>query len=69
LKSNFKVDVTSEPIKTPIKKTLERDKQKEIQYYQDRIKYFKNKIKELGSSESLSERVNFYKKQLEKIII
>ena len=69
LKSNFKVPVTSEPIKTPIKKTLERDKQKEIQYYQDRINYFKNKIKELSGSKVMSEMVKYYEKELEKIII
>jgi Fe-Mn family superoxide dismutase len=69
LSSNFKVDVTSEPVRTPIKKTLERDKQKEIQYYKDRIKYFKNKIKELSGSEVMSEMVKYYEKKLEKIII
>lgn len=69
LKSNFKVPLTKEPIRTPIKNTIGRDVKKEIEYYKDRIKYFEDKIKELGGSTELTDMVESYKKELSKIII
>ena len=69
IKSNFKVPLTQEPIRTPIKQTISRDKEKEIKYYKDRIKYFQDKIKQLGGSEELTNMVENYKRELSKIII
>lgn len=68
LKSNFKVPISKEPNKLSIKKSLLRDKDKEIRYYKDRILFFQNKIKELGGSEELNEMVKHLKKELSKII-
>lgn len=69
LKSNFKVPLSKEPINTTVKKSLTRDTAKEIEYYKDRIRYFQEKIKEMGGSSKLEEAVNHYKNKLSKIII
>jgi Fe-Mn family superoxide dismutase len=67
LKSNFKVPESEEPIRTPIKKSLERDKDKEIQYYKDRIKVLMKKVEELGGSVDIENLLEYYQKELEKI--
>ena len=69
LKSNFKIPVTKEPLKVSIKPSLSRNKDKEIEYYNERIKFFQDKIKELGGSSEINEMVMLYKKELSKIII
>ena len=69
IKSNFKVPLTKEPPRTKLKQTIDRNTKKEIEYYQDRIKYFEDKIKELGGSPKLSSMVESYKKKLREIII
>jgi hypothetical protein len=54
----------------PAKKTVERKKEKEIEYYKERIKYFQDKLKELGGGdETLTEMVNYYQSRLNKTII
>ena len=69
LKSNFKVPVSKEPTKVPTKNSLNRDADKEINYYKERIKFFQDKITQLGGSSELNEMVKYYKKELDKIII
>ena len=69
LKSNFKVPVSKEPTKVPTKNSLNRDADKEINYYKERIKFFQDKITQLGGSPELNEMVKYYKKELDKIII
>lgn len=67
LKSNFKVPESEEPITTPIKTSLERDKDKEVQYLKDRIKVLSQKIKELGGSVDIESLLEHYQKELKKI--
>jgi Fe-Mn family superoxide dismutase len=70
LQSNFKVPLQKETQKAPVKQFISKDVNKQIEFYKDRIKYFTDKIKELGGENSeISEMINFYKKELNKIII
>jgi len=70
LQSNFKVPLQKETQKAPVKQFISKDVNKQIEFYRDRIKYFTDKIKELGGENSeISEMINFYKKELNKIII
>ena len=70
LQSNFKVPIQKETPKTPVKQFISKDVNKQIEFYKDRIKYFTDKVKELeGENTEISEMINFYKKELNKIII
>jgi Fe-Mn family superoxide dismutase len=70
LQSNFKVPLQKEIQKAPVKQFISKDVNKQIEFYKDRIKYFTDKIKELGGENiEISEMINFYKKELNKIII
>ena len=70
LQSNFKVPLQKETQKAPVKQFISKDVNKQIEFYKDRIKYFTDKIKELGGENfEISEMINFYKKELNKIII
>jgi Fe-Mn family superoxide dismutase len=70
LQSNFKVPLQKEIQKSPVKQFISKDVNKQIEFYKDRIKYFTDKIKELGGENTgISEMINFYKKELNKIII
>jgi len=70
LQSNFKVPLQKETQKAPVKQFISKDVNKQIEFYKDRIKYFTDKIKELGGENTeISEMINFYKKELNKIII
>ena len=70
LQSNFKVPLQKETQKAPVKQFISKDVNKQIEFYKDRIKYFTDKIKELdGENSEISEMINFYKKELNKIII
>ena len=70
LKSNFQIPLQKETTTVPEKKLISKDVSKQIEFYKDRIKYFTDKIKELGGETSeISEMINFYKKELNKIII
>ena len=70
LQSNFKVPLQKETQKAPVKQFISKDVNKQIEFYKDRIKYFTDKVKELeGENTEISEMINFYKKELNKIII
>jgi Fe-Mn family superoxide dismutase len=70
LQSNFKIPLQKEIPKAPVKKTIAKDVKKEIEFYKERINYFTNKIKELGGeNQDINEMINYYKKELSKIII
>jgi hypothetical protein len=70
LDSNFKLPMIKDTQIVPAKKTVERKKEKEIEYYKERIKYFQDKLKELGGGdETLTEMVNYYQSRLNKTII
>jgi hypothetical protein len=70
LQSNFKVPLQKETQKAPVKQFISKDVNKQIEFYRDRIKYFTDKIKELGGENiEITEMINFYKKELNKIII
>ena len=68
LKSNFKLDMKQESPKVPVKKTIKKDTEKEAEFFKNRIKYFQDKLKELGYDESINEVVNFLKSKNQKII-
>jgi Fe-Mn family superoxide dismutase len=70
LQSNFVIPLQKETVKLPVKKSIAKDVEKEIEFYKDRITYFTNKIKELGGeNQEISKIVELYKKKLNKIII
>lgn len=70
LKSNFQVPLQKETTTVPAKKLISKDVSKQIEFYKDRIKYFTDKLKELqGDNSDITEMVNFYKRELNKIII
>ena len=77
----FVINYYEEPLKTNIsfelkkgttlsseKKLLRRDKEKLVKYYQDRIQFFQDKLKDLGISEELSEGIKQCKIQLLKLL-
>jgi len=70
LKSNFQVPLQKETSSAPVKQLISKDVSKQIEFYKQRIKYFTDKIKELGGESSeITEMINFYKKELNKIFI
>jgi Fe-Mn family superoxide dismutase len=69
LRSNFKLDKKQEPSKIPVKKSIQKDTEKEIEFYKERLQYFKDKLNDLGVSDSITEMVEYYKTKIQKIII
>lgn len=70
LKSNFEVIPQPEVSKSPIKKDLALDVDKQINYFKSRIKYFEDEISKLGGQNTeISEMIESYKKELDKLII
>jgi hypothetical protein len=47
----------------------EPDTEKEIEFYKERLQYFKDKLNDLGVSDSITEMVEYYKTKIQKIII
>ena len=48
---------------------LEKDKDQLIKLYQERMSYYKNKLKELGiNDENISEAIRFYKNKISKLL-
>ena len=68
LKTNMDFMVKVEPDKIESKPKLTRDTQKEIEYFKERIQYYKDKLRELGDSENITEMINYYKKELRQLI-
>jgi len=68
LKTNMDFRVKVEPDKIESKPKLTRDTQKEIEYFKERIQYYKDKLRELGDSENITEMINYYKKELRQLI-
>jgi Fe-Mn family superoxide dismutase len=63
------VDFTTyKPRNKPITPKMERDKDSQIQYYEEMIKYYSDKLKELGQSEEISERKKYYMNKLVKLL-
>jgi Fe-Mn family superoxide dismutase len=68
LKSNFKLDMKQEKPKVPVKSSIKRDTDKEVEFYKTRIEYFKNKLKDLGYEDSINEVTNYFNNKILKII-
>ena len=68
LKCNFKLEMKQETPKTPVKKTIKKDTEKEAEFFKERIQYFQDKLKELGYGESINEVVKFLNSKYQKII-
>lgn len=68
LKTNMEFEVKLEKEYSEKKPKLKRDIDSEIEYFKERIQYYKDKLKELGHSEEINERINFYTKGLKKLI-
>jgi Fe-Mn family superoxide dismutase len=70
LQSNFKVPIQKETPKTPVKQSISKDVNKQIEFYKERIQYFTDKVKELeGENSEIFEMISFYKNELGKIFI
>jgi hypothetical protein len=68
LKTNMDFEVIVEPDKVESKPKLARDTQKEIEYYRERIQYYKDKLRELGDSENITEMIKYYNQELYQLI-
>jgi len=68
IKTNISFELNKSDIKSSSKKLLQRDEEKLISLYQERLNYFRNKLKELGISEDLSEGIKKYKFELMKLL-
>ena len=68
LKTNMDIEVVVEPDKVESKPKLTRDPQKEIEYYRERIQYYKDKLRELGDSENITEMIKYYNEELYQLI-
>ena len=68
IKTNISFELKKSDIKSSNKKLLQRDKEKLINLYKERIQFFKEKLKELGISEDLSEGIKKYKFELMKLL-
>jgi hypothetical protein len=70
----FKTNMTNIELMTPQLKgktnpRLEKDKDQLIKQYQERMSYYKNKLKELGiNDENISEAIRFYKNKINKLL-
>jgi Fe-Mn family superoxide dismutase len=70
----FKTNMTNIELMTPQLKgktnpRLEKDKDQLIKLYQERMSYYKNKLKELGiNDENISEAIRFYKNKINKLL-
>jgi Fe-Mn family superoxide dismutase len=70
----FKTNMTNIELITPQLKAktnprLEKDKDQLIKQYQERISYYKDKLKELGiNNENISESIRFYKNKINKLL-
>jgi Fe-Mn family superoxide dismutase len=69
ISTNLKLNPEQEKKTYNQKKQIKRDVDQDIKFYEERIKYFQNKIKELGGSSELNEMVNYYKGELGKLIV
>jgi cell shape-determining protein MreC len=61
-------EVIVEPDKVESKLKLTRDTQTEIEYYRERIQYYKDKLRELGDSENITEMIKYYNEELYQLI-
>ena len=68
INSNIDFNIESEKQNVDPKPRLERNKENLAQEYQKRIKYFQDKLKELGYDDSINEVVKFLKSKHQKII-
>ena len=66
--TNMEFEVHIETEKIDAKPKLARNKENEIDYYKERIQYYKDKLGELGDSEYINEMIKFYNKKLYQII-
>jgi hypothetical protein len=61
-------EVKLEKEKSETKPKLQRDVDKEIEYFKERIQFYKDKLKDLGYSEEINEMINYYRKSLKELI-
>ena len=66
--TNMEFEVHIETEKIDAKPKLVRNKENEIDYYKERIQYYKDKLGKLGDSEYINEMIKFYNKKLYQII-
>ena len=63
------IELISPQLKAKANPRLEKDKDQLIKQYQERISYYKNKLKELGiNNENISESIRFYKNKISKLL-
>jgi Fe-Mn family superoxide dismutase len=63
------IELISPQLKAKANPRLEKDKDQLIKQYQERISYYKNKLKELGiNDENISEAIRFYKNKINKLL-
>ncbi len=68
LKTNIEFEVKLEKEKSETKPKLQRDVDKEVEYFKERIQFYKDKLKDLGYSEEINEMINYYRKSLKELI-
>jgi Fe-Mn family superoxide dismutase len=68
LKTNIEFEVKLEKEKSETKPKLQRDLDKEVEYFKERIQFYKDKLKDLGYSEEINEMINYYRKSLKELI-
>jgi hypothetical protein len=63
------IELIAPQLKAKVNPRLEKDKDQLIKQYQERISYYKNKLKELGiNDENISEAIRFYKNKINKLL-
>jgi hypothetical protein len=63
------IELMTPQLKGKTNPRLEKDKDQLIKLYQERMSYYKNKLKELGiNDENISEAIRFYKNKINKLL-
>jgi hypothetical protein len=66
--TNMEFEVHPEPEKIEIKPKLARNKENEVNYYKERIKYYQELIDKLGDNKEITERVIRLEKKLSYLL-
>jgi len=66
--TNMNLETELEPDKIESKPKLVKDKEKEAEYFRERLKYYQDKLRELGATNEISEGIIYYKTKLKQLI-
>jgi hypothetical protein len=66
--TNMTLETELEPDKLESKPKLVKDKEKEAEYFRERLKYYQDKLRELGATNEISEGIIYYKTKLKQLI-